>query len=459
MSRWFKARYLRLGDPQVTEELLQAASEAALRQTLAAQGFTVLGVSALAGSASPPSIRKGAQRGRFALFCREVSTLIQAGMTVVEAVDTLSARERLAGRQESLAAELLARLEQGTSLSNALAQLPDAPPVLVAAVRAGERTSDLAQALSDYLKFDTLVEQLRRKVVSAAIYPALVTTLGVGISLFLLLVTYLDRYVSIRDSKHNATRNKLVANHALIMQRYLDHAQAVALSTLGSLQPNAQALQISEPLRACYGVATQPLKELKLALKAAQPARRLKYCPMCGTTLPRTFDHYIPAVRFPEFAVHPLNLVPCCSICNSTKDDDWLCAAGQRQYLHAYTDPLPVDQFVNVMLHKDPALQGVGATFSLSRPAGVPDALWRLIESHFRKLKLIERFNERSNDEVSEILSDCRSFVVAGGQDARTFLSLQADDRAAVYGRNHWIAVLMAAMAVHADFDVWVTPN
>ena len=170
MSQTFAVRYLRLGDDRVSEERLQAETEAGLRQQLAAQGFTVLSVR---GASTPTFSRsRKPQSGRFALFCREVSTLIQAGMTVVEAVDTLSARERLAGQADSLAAQLLGELEQGTALSKALQRLPDAPAVLVAAVRAGERTSDLAQALTDYLQFDTLVEQLRRKVVSAAIYPA-----------------------------------------------------------------------------------------------------------------------------------------------------------------------------------------------------------------------------------------------------------------------------------------------
>lgn len=205
MSAVFNVRCMRLGDATVSEQTVMAPSEAALRQTLAGQGLTVLSVKA--GKTKGPR-STGVARGRYALFCREVSTLIQAGMTVVEAVDTLSARERLAGRQDSLAAELLQRLQQGTSLSNALEQLPGAPPVLVAAVRAGERTSDLAQALSDYLKFDTLVEQLRRKVVSAAIYPALVTTLGVGISLFLLLVVmpnFARMYTNLRGGASGAT--------------------------------------------------------------------------------------------------------------------------------------------------------------------------------------------------------------------------------------------------------------
>ncbi|MGE0429155.1 MAG: type II secretion system F family protein [Hydrogenophaga sp.] len=201
----FHVRSVRLGDAAVSEQTLQAASEAVLRQALAGQGLTVLSVKAVKVS---PRTTAACGRGRYALFCREVGTLIQAGMTVVEAVDTLSARERLAGRHDSLAAELLHRLQQGTSLSSALASMPGAPAVLVAAVRAGERTSDLGQALSDYLKFDNLVEQLRRKVVSAAIYPSLVTALGVGISLFLLLVVmpnFARMYTNLRGAAGGAT--------------------------------------------------------------------------------------------------------------------------------------------------------------------------------------------------------------------------------------------------------------
>jgi hypothetical protein len=268
--------------------------------------------------------------------------------------------------------------------------------------------------------------------------------------------TYLDRYIAIRDKKHKTTRTPLVGAHVLITQRYVDHAQAIALGALEGLGQNAQATQLSVPLRACYDSPTKPLRELKQAIHDAQPKRRLKYCPMCGTTLPRTFDHYMPAVKFPEFSVHPLNLVPCCATCNSTKDADWLTPAGARQYLHVYSDQLPDVQFVSVTLHENPAFRGVGATFSIQRPAGLPNALWLLIVSHFTRLKLISRYDERGNDEIAEILSDCRVHLDAGGPNARTFLQGRAADRQAVYGRNHWIAVLMKAMANHPNLVNWV---
>lgn len=185
MSRLFKVRLLQGGSGTVAEEVLEAVSAADLRRALLSEGRTPLSIRPASSFRWP--WRRQAQSS-FALFCRELRTLVQAGMTVVEAVDTLSAKERSSGRTTSVAAQVLLHLEQGKALSQALQAMPGAPSVLVAAVRAGERTSDLAAALDDYLRFDTLITQLRRKVVSAAIYPALVTALGLGISVFLLLV-------------------------------------------------------------------------------------------------------------------------------------------------------------------------------------------------------------------------------------------------------------------------------
>lgn len=268
---------------------------------------------------------------------------------------------------------------------------------------------------------------------------------------------YLDLYVAIRDSKYNPTKAQLVAAHALVTQRYQDHAQAVAQGNLQGLQPSAAAVLISVPLRACYGSSTKPLEALKKAVGDAQPQRLLKYCPMCGTTLPKTFDHYLPAGEFPEFAVHALNLVPCCAFCNSTKDDHWLDAAGNRMFLHAYLDALPDEQFVQVALHEQPPLQGVGAIFSLQHPPGVPQAQWQLIESHFTRLKLLSRYDERGNDEIAEIVAGCRVFRdTSAVGDVAGFLHGLAEDRKNAHGRNHWIAVLMEAMAQHPNLLEWV---
>jgi general secretion pathway protein F len=201
----YTVRSVRLGDSLVNESVYESSNEESLRRSLRAQGLTVLSVRAVS---TRWSFAKGLSRNQFPMFCREVRTLIHAGMTVVEAVDTLSARQRLEGRQTGIAAALLIRLQQGQSLSSALGTLPGTPTVLIAAIRAGERTSNLIEALDDYLRFNSLVEQLRTKVVSASIYPALVTTLGLAISLFLLLVVmpnFAGMYENLRGTSNGAT--------------------------------------------------------------------------------------------------------------------------------------------------------------------------------------------------------------------------------------------------------------
>jgi general secretion pathway protein F len=179
--------YVRYYDPAasaVTEARAEAASEAALRMEWAGTGRVVLGLGSQAGSSVSVSGRNA--RFQVAWWCRELGTLLKAGMTVVEALETLDAQARGTAR-ESVHAQLLRSLREGQALSRAMQGAGAFPAVLVASVTASERTSTLTTALEDYLRYDEMLERLKRQVVSAAIYPAVVVSLGLLISLFLLL--------------------------------------------------------------------------------------------------------------------------------------------------------------------------------------------------------------------------------------------------------------------------------
>lgn len=202
MSRMFRVRSMAADSGTIQDELLEFPDEAALLQALGAQRRIVLDVM------RQPVRRARTGRQDFALFCRELETLVVAGMTVVEAVDTLAGTRSRAAGSRALAISLIARLEQGQSLSNALAALPGVPAVLVAAVKAGEHTSNLADALRDFLRFDDLVRRLEQKVLSASLYPALVTALGLGVTVFLLLVVlpnFARMYQGLRGTAAGAT--------------------------------------------------------------------------------------------------------------------------------------------------------------------------------------------------------------------------------------------------------------
>ncbi|WP_081062288.1 hypothetical protein [Burkholderia cepacia] len=265
--------------------------------------------------------------------------------------------------------------------------------------------------------------------------------------------TYLEQ-IRVKK-KAGDDKQQLTNNWAAIVACYGPFLASADNGTLDQLAPMAVTPELARALRSCYG-RNKGAQTIKDAIKASQPARQLKYCPMCGTTLPSTHDHYLPASRFPEFAVHPLNLVPCCAKCNSTKDADWLDSQLRRQYLHFYSDSLPPAPFLRVTLYEAQGLTAVGAFFSITRPAGVALAQWNLITSHFKRLSLIKLYNERANDEIDEILKDCAIHLRNGGRDATAFLQDQAQDAEVIWGLNHWRAVLMNALANSAKFEVLV---
>jgi general secretion pathway protein F len=137
-----------------------------------------------------------------AWWCHELRTLLSAGMTVVEAIETLNAQS-LGHARARVHNALVGHLRQGHALSAAMQAVGAFPAVLVAGVKASERTSSLIEALDDYLRYHEMIERLRKQVVSAAIYPAVVVTLGGAITLFLLLFVmprFSGMYADLRGS-------------------------------------------------------------------------------------------------------------------------------------------------------------------------------------------------------------------------------------------------------------------
>lgn len=176
----FNVRFVDAATNTLRVGVYEAESELLLRETFLRRGDTVLKATVAREAKVPAS--------EYVLFCREVRTLLNAGMTVVESVDALCARQGESNQASKLLRRVRDRLSEGQQLSTALEGVEGCPSVLVAAVRAGERTSNLVESFDEYLRFEEVVRRLSQKVVSAAIYPALVATLGLGISCFLLLV-------------------------------------------------------------------------------------------------------------------------------------------------------------------------------------------------------------------------------------------------------------------------------
>ena len=121
------------------------------------------------------------------LFSQELIALLGAGLSLVEALETLREKERHADLKQVLE-QLLAKLREGYSFSSSLGQLSSSfPPLYVATVRASEKTGDLREALSRYIAYQVQLDQVRKKLVSASIYPVVLLVVGGLVMLFLLM--------------------------------------------------------------------------------------------------------------------------------------------------------------------------------------------------------------------------------------------------------------------------------
>lgn len=138
-------------------------------------------------SAAPQRIsRRHGERFALLLFAQELHALLHAGLSVIEALDTLIEKDPQPARRAVLM-RLADQLRQGQRLSSALREQPQVfPPLFVGVVQAAEGTSDLPRALARYLDYETRLQSVLHKVTSAVIYPSVLLVVGLSVSLFLL---------------------------------------------------------------------------------------------------------------------------------------------------------------------------------------------------------------------------------------------------------------------------------
>jgi general secretion pathway protein F len=179
----------------VEEQVLEAASEAEARQVLANSGARVLALQAARAVWLRPKARRSFN---LAVFNQQLHSLIDAGQTVVDAIDVLG-RNDTRGLSSNVYNVLLRQLRQGNPLSAAMTSLPSVfPQLYVAMVRSSETTGTLRAAVSRYMHYQRQVDEIRGKVRAAATYPAIL--LGVGFLVIAFLMLYvLPRFSAVYE--------------------------------------------------------------------------------------------------------------------------------------------------------------------------------------------------------------------------------------------------------------------
>ncbi|MBB5017877.1 general secretion pathway protein F [Chitinivorax tropicus] len=188
----FRYEALDAASGKTLKGVLEADNARLARQTLREQGLMVVEISEIvtdADKASGGSRRGGVSIAQLALMTRQLSTLLDAGLTIEQALNVVIEQSEAPREREVLAAvrsEILA----GISLSNALGQHPKVFPDLYRTlVGAGEESGKLPEVMRRLAEYIESRHALRSKVMLAFIYPAIITAVSI------LVVTGLLTYV------------------------------------------------------------------------------------------------------------------------------------------------------------------------------------------------------------------------------------------------------------------------
>ncbi len=162
-------------DGTVTERAFSAESEQALLDDLKAREYLVFAIrkkSGLLGLLPDFRRKRTVTMKEFLLFNQELAALIRAGLPIIAGLDILIERRKNEVFRAALA-NVRDRVRGGAALSEAFDEQGEMfPKIYSSTIASGERSGEVATVLQRYITYQKTMLALRRRIVSALIYPA-----------------------------------------------------------------------------------------------------------------------------------------------------------------------------------------------------------------------------------------------------------------------------------------------
>ncbi len=253
-------------------------------------------------------------------------------------------------------------------------------------------------------------------------------------------ISYWDDIV---NSKNLGPRASLQAIRPNVLSRFNVYSQLTNPIRLETIPASPFVAPSIELLKKCYS-KSNGISALKTKIKEKQDVLLRSECQYCNIGEPNTFDHYLPKADFPEFSALSINLIPCCSACNTEKDDEWK-LHGKRSIINFYYDTLPTVSYLNCsIVYRKNVPQ---ADFSVNSPI-IPVNMRDEITNHFTVLKLTERYKRKSNSEISDVFNTIQPLsAILSRMQIQNQLRTDAASMKAAKGSNYWRAVLKIALS------------
>lgn len=208
---------------------------------------------------------------------------------------------------------------------------------------------------------------------------------------------------------------------------------------LGVLQKNIGFSNSSIDIQSLYEYNSVSIRDLRDAIEKNIPATVRYTCQYCTVTPSESFDHYLPKEEFPEYAIHTNNLIPCCKACNGYKSYVWRNFVGMRLFINLYRDKIPEEKFLFAKVI-DEGNGEINFRYYLDNPYGIDSHFFRLLETHFERLRLLERMRKKAVGIVSELENSMITSKLPIDEIIAVVIET-AERNFESYGSNYWKSI------------------
>jgi type IV pilus assembly protein PilC len=134
------------------------------------------------------------KREEFLVFIREIIALLNAGLPLLQSLDILI-RRRKEGHFLDVLTDVREQVKSGSSLAEAFKDHRDFSAMFISLVDSGEKSGELPAVLEQYLKYAEKFDELRRKLLSSLIYPAILVVLAI-VLIFIMLTYVIPKFTA-----------------------------------------------------------------------------------------------------------------------------------------------------------------------------------------------------------------------------------------------------------------------
>src|SRR5262245_30572645 len=180
----------RIGTPagEVLEQTFNASDESALRSELEQKGYYIFSLRRTLGLKGLGVRQAHIPTSLLLVFGQELAALLKAGLPLVQSLDIMLDRQKHVVFRRSLST-IRDKVKSGLALSEAFrAEGTLYPPILAASITAGERSGSLEGVLRRFSAYLRLTQGLKKKAISAAIYPLTLVVMMSGLAALLVIV-------------------------------------------------------------------------------------------------------------------------------------------------------------------------------------------------------------------------------------------------------------------------------